>query len=172
MISAEDESKANQQATNNSALPCNHSILYGIRSSRDDYSEVDLRVAGLMNNCIKRTLNKWLRLAESKSNSSRSKRDTILTLKLSCQQAVVEQLNFAQYKGSYKSLLDLFSISIVGGNGNSTDPAALCTNLQRVQFLERFTEELFDKLCGGRSSLSSECLPTLIASINNLPDAY
>lgn len=150
-------------------------ISYGTRASRDKYSESDLHVAVLVSKAIKLAYNQWLRVAESKaSSSSRTKRDSLLTLRLSCHQAVIEQLNFSQYRSSYNALLDLFNISVVDSNADSTDPAImLSTNPQRVQFLERFMNKFLDRMSGGSTNNpSAECLPALIAAINNLPDAY
>ena len=127
-----------------------------------------------MTKSTKRAYNQWLRLAESKaSSSSRIKRDSFLTLGLSCQQAVIEQLNFSQYRNNYNALLDLFNITIGDSSGKCTDPAVLSSSQQRVLFLERFMEAFLDKLCGGSSSNhSAEFLPALSTSINNLPDTY
>jgi hypothetical protein len=49
----------------------------------------------------------------------------------------------------------------------------MSTNPQRVQFLERFMNNFLDRLSGvSTNDPSADCLPALIAAINNLPDAY
>lgn len=163
--------------TNNHAAAniLNRNISYGTRASRDDYSESDLHLAEIVTKTIKLAYNQWLRIAESKaSSSSRTKRDSLLTLRLSCNQAVIERLNYSQYRSNYKALLDLFHIPVVdNSNASSTDPAGFSTNPQRVQFLERFMDKFLDSLSGGSTNNpSADCLPALIAAINNLPDAY
>jgi len=161
-------------STNNQAAAniLNRNISYGSRASRDDYSESDLHVAEIVTKTIKLAYNQWLRIAESKA--SRTKRDSLLTLRLSCQQAVIERLNFSQYRSNYNALLDLFHISVVdNSNANSSHPAVMSTNPQRVQFLERFMNNFLDRLSGvSTNDPSADCLPALIAAINNLPDAY
>ena len=151
-------------------------ISYGARESRSAYTEGELHIAALLNRCMKSAYSQWLRSAESKASSSRNKRDTYSTLRLSCQQAGIEQLNFAQYKSSYKALLDLHNIELlmnVDGGERGFDPTSISSSLQRVQFLERFMNAFMDRLCGNiSSSISSECLPTFTAAIVNLPESY
>ncbi len=176
-ISNEEASHHKLLSTNNQAAAHihNRNISYGTRASRDDYSESDLHVAGIVTKTIKLAYNQWLRVAESKaSSSSRNKRDSHLTLRLSCHQAVIERLNFSQYRSNYNALLDIFNISVVdNSNASSTDPAVMSTNPQRVQFLERFMNTFLDRLSGGSTNNPSvDCLPALIAAINHLPDAY
>jgi hypothetical protein len=173
-IATVDSSTVSTTVENVALTSC---ISYGARGSRNAYSKNDLHVAALLNRCIKSAYSQWLRSAESKNSSSRHKRDTYSTLRLSCQQAGVDQLNYSQYKSNYKALLDLHNIELsTNGDGGekSLDPASISSSLQRAQFLERFMNALMDQLCGhGSSSMSLECLlSTFTAAIDNLPESY
>ena len=147
-------------------------ISYGIRQSREAYSPGDLQVAALLNRCIKGAYSQWLRAAEMKVTSSRIKRDSYSTLRLSCLQAAVEQLNYAQYKSSYIALLDLHDIKLADDDGKGIyDPSfASSSSPQRVKFLESFMAAFMDRLSGHNTS--AECLHIFTAAIVNLPDSY
>lgn len=154
-------------------------ISYGKRLTRDMFNADDLKVAELINLCLKRACTQWFRVAESKTSvgSNRGKRDGYTTLRLSCQQAVVEQLNFPQYRSSYFAILDLHSIELDGYDSNMIVATIFSTSPSRVKFLERFVNVLLDKLCSTgvepHNSLSQpNPLTQLIDSINKLPESY
>jgi hypothetical protein len=154
-------------------------ISYGKRSTRDMFNADDLKVAEVLNLCLKRACTQWFRVAESKTSagSNRGKRDGYTTLRLSCQQAVIEQLNFPQYRSSYFAILDLHSIELDGYTSNMNVATIFSTSPSRVKFLERFVSVLLDKLCSTvvepHNSLSqSNPLMQLIDSINKLPESY
>ena len=71
-ISNEEASHHKLLSTNNQAAAHihNRNISYGTRASRDDYSESDLHVAGIVTKTIKLAYNQWLRVAESKARQS------------------------------------------------------------------------------------------------------
>ena len=155
-------------------------ISYGKRLTRDMFTADDLKVAELLNLCLKRACTQWFRVAESKTSagSNRGKRDGYTTLRLSCQQAVIEQLNFPQYRSSYFAILDLHSLELDEYESNLNTMATIfSTSPSRVKFLERFVNVLLDKLCSTvvepHNSLSqSNPLMQLIDSINKLPESY
>lgn len=154
-------------------------ISYGKRLTRDMFNADDLRVAELLNLCLKRACTQWFRVAESKTSagSNRGKRDGYTTLRLSCQQAVIEQLDFPQYRSSYFAVLDLHSIELDGYKSDMNVATIFSTSPSRVKFLERFVNVLLDKLCSTvvepHNSLSqSTQLMQLIDSINKLPESY
>ena len=148
-------------------------ISYGKRLTRDMFNADDLRVAELLNLCLKRACTQWFRVAESKTSagSNRGKRDGYTTLRLSCQQAVIEQLDFPQYRSSYFAVLDLHSIELDGYKSDMNVATIFSTSPSRVKFLERFVNVLLDKLCSTvvepHNSLSqSNPLMQLIDSID------
>ena len=106
LIPQEDISAKNNPV-DDSARP----VVYGRRSCREDYAEENFKLASVLNKCLKRACNTWSRLSDSKE-TSRHKRDGYAGLRISCQQAVLEDLNFPQYRTSYLPMLDLYNISI------------------------------------------------------------
>jgi hypothetical protein len=103
----QEDISAQNNPLDDSARP----VLYGRHSCREDYAEEKFKLAFILNKCLKRACNTWSRLSDSKE-TSRHKRDGYAGLRILCQQAVLEDLNFPQYRTSYLPLLDLYNISI------------------------------------------------------------
>jgi len=66
-------------------------LVYGRRSCREDYAEENFKLASILNKCLKRACNTWSRLSDSKE-TSRHKRDGFAGLRISCQQAVLDDI--------------------------------------------------------------------------------
>jgi hypothetical protein len=163
LIPQEDISAKNNPV-DDSARP----VVYGRRSCREDYAEENFKLASVLNKCLKRACNTWSRLSDSKE-TSRHKRDGYAGLRISCQQAVLEDLNFPQYRTSYLPMLDLYNISIVAEQ--LRDMNDFSTSSSRLKFINTFISLLFDQM-STISDNSSSLLRTFINRIHCLPDDY
>jgi hypothetical protein len=163
LIPQEDISAKNNPV-DDSARP----VVYGRRSCREDYAEENFKLASVLNKCLKRACNTWSRLSDSKE-TSRHKRDGYAGLRISCQQAVLEDLNFPQYRTSYLPMLDLYNISIEAEQ--LRDMNDFSTSSSRLKFINTFISLLFDQM-STISDNSSSLLRTFINRIHCLPDDY
>jgi hypothetical protein len=163
LIPQEDISAKNNPV-DDSARP----VVYGRRSCCEDYAEENFKLASVLNKCLKRACNTWSRLSDSKE-TSRHKRDGYAGLRISCQQAVLEDLNFPQYRTSYLPMLDLYNISIEAEQ--LRDMNDFSTSSSRLKFINTFISLLFDQM-STISDNSSSLLRTFINRIHCLPDDY
>ena len=155
-------------AKNNPVDDTARPVVYGRRSCREDYSEENFKLASILNKGLKRACNTWTRLSDSKE-TSRHKRDGYAGLRISCQQAVLEDLNFPQYRTSYLPMLDLYNISIEAEQ--LRDMNDFSSSSSRLKFINTFISLLFDQM-STISDNSSSPLRTFIKRIHCLPDEY
>jgi hypothetical protein len=163
-VPREDISAGKNNPVDDTARP----VVYGRRSCREDYTEENFKLASILNKCLKRACNTWSRLSDSKE-TSRHKRDGYAGLRISCQQAVLEDLNFPQYRTSYLPLLDLYNISIEAEQ--LRDMNDFSSSSSRLKFINTFISLLFDQM-SIISDNSSSPLRTFINRIHCLPDEY
>ena len=142
-------------------------LSFGRRHVREAYTEDNLKLAVLLNRCIKRAYNGNLKTYSSK-DYSRHKRDAVGALRISCEQAIMEELNFPQYRTSFMSLLDLYNLDIPeelreGVDGNN--------KASRKKFLNMFSSLLCDRLStdGANNTLPFD---EFAERIRSLPVAY
>lgn len=142
-------------------------LSFGRRHVREAYTEDNLKLAVLLNRCIKRAYNGNLKTYSSK-DYSRHKRDAVGALRISCEQAIMDELNFPQYRTSFMSLLDLYNLDIPEELREGVDNS---NKASREKFLNIFSSLLCDRLStdGANNTLSFD---EFAERIRSLPVAY
>ena len=142
-------------------------LSYGRRHVREAYTEETLNLAGKLNLCIIRAYNGIKKTYYSKEYS-RHKRDVFGALRISCQQTIMDELNFPQYRTSFMSLLDLYNLDIPEELREGVDGS---NKASREKFLNIFSSLLCDRLS---TDAANNTLPfnEFVERIKSLPVAY